>query len=67
MIMKRLSVRGWPSGTARDSEDTVAFAQHTGVKTMIEKYKLSDVNAAYNAMMEGKVHFRAVLVPEHAA
>jgi len=36
MIQKRLSVRGWPSGTAADSEDTVKFAQASGVECQIE-------------------------------
>ena len=38
MIQKRLSVRGWPSGTAADSEDTVKFAQASGVECQIETY-----------------------------
>lgn len=36
MIMKRLSVRGWPSGTAADCEDTLKFAQAMGVDCKIE-------------------------------
>lgn len=38
MISKRLSVRGWPSGTPADELDTLEFAMTTGVDTRIEKY-----------------------------
>ncbi|ORY50681.1 chaperonin 10-like protein [Leucosporidium creatinivorum] len=61
MIMKRLSVRAWPSGTAADSADAVAFAQTSGVKCYVEKYSLDQINEAYDAMMNGKARFRAVL------
>lgn len=47
MIGKRLSIRGWPSGTAKDSEETVAFAQEQGVECQIEKFSLSDADKAY--------------------
>jgi D-arabinose 1-dehydrogenase-like Zn-dependent alcohol dehydrogenase len=40
LIMKRASVRGWPSGTAKDSEDTLQFSALTGVRPMIERYPL---------------------------
>lgn len=63
LIQKRLTVRGWPSGTAFDSEDTLKFAQHSGVKCEIERYALEDVEEAYQSMMSGDVRFRAVLVP----
>lgn len=63
LIQKRLTVRGWPSGTAYDSEDTLKFAQQTGVKCEIERYSLEDVSEAYESMIEGKARFRAVLVP----
>lgn len=63
MIQKRLSVRGWPSGTAFDSEDTLQFAQVSGVKCQIERYPLDKAEEAYQSMMEGHVRFRAVLVP----
>lgn len=36
MIGNRLQVRGWPAGTAADSEDTIRFAMTTGVDTRIE-------------------------------
>ena len=47
MIQKRLSIRGWPSGTAKDSEDTVAFAIDQGVECQIETFSLKDADKAY--------------------
>lgn len=61
MIMKRLSIRGWPSGTNFDSEDCLKFSKLEGVNCRIEKFKLDDVQKAYDSMMEGKARFRAVL------
>ncbi|KAI8823956.1 GroES-like protein [Fimicolochytrium jonesii] len=64
MIMKRLSVRAWASGSAIDSEETIKFALQTGVKCHIEKFKLADVEKAYERMMSNKARFRAVLTME---
>ncbi|GAA6063438.1 hypothetical protein JCM10212_002624, partial [Sporobolomyces blumeae] len=61
MIQKRLSIRGWPSGTAFDSEETVKFAQAVGVECMCETYSLDQVQEAYDAMMQGKARFRSVI------
>lgn len=47
MILKRLSVRGWPSGTAQDSSETVQFAVQQGVKCQIEKFPLEKAEEAY--------------------
>ena len=38
LIMKRSSVAGWYSGTAKDSQDTLEFSALSGVHPMIEKY-----------------------------
>ncbi|MFX1766948.1 alcohol dehydrogenase [Paraburkholderia sp. A1RI-2L] len=62
-IMGRNSVQGWPSGTAADSQDTLAFSALSGVKPMIEEYPLSRAAEAYEQMMSGKARFRVVLVP----
>jgi D-arabinose 1-dehydrogenase-like Zn-dependent alcohol dehydrogenase len=60
-IMGRQSVQGWPSGTAADSQETLAFSALSGVKAMIEEYPLSRAAEAYDRMMSGKARFRAVL------
>jgi len=61
LIAGRRSVAGCYSGTAKDSEDTVAFSALAGVHPMIEKFPLSRVSEAYEQMHSGKVRFRAVL------
>ncbi|GAA6016852.1 hypothetical protein JCM10207_003273 [Rhodosporidiobolus poonsookiae] len=62
LIMKRLSVRGWPSGRPADSEDTVKFAQTAGVEVRTETYPLEKIQDAYDSMMNGKARFRSVIV-----
>jgi D-arabinose 1-dehydrogenase-like Zn-dependent alcohol dehydrogenase len=55
------SVKGWYSGTAIDSQDTLAFSARTGVKSMNEIYPLEHAAQAYDRMMSGKARFRVVL------
>jgi D-arabinose 1-dehydrogenase-like Zn-dependent alcohol dehydrogenase len=61
LIVGRRSLQGWASGTPTDSEDTLRFAEMSGVRPMIEKYPLSRVNEAYERMISGKAQFRVVL------
>jgi D-arabinose 1-dehydrogenase-like Zn-dependent alcohol dehydrogenase len=61
LIIGRRSVQGWASGIPADSEDTLRFAELTGVRAMIEKYPLEQVALAYARMMSGKAEFRVVL------
>ena len=61
LIFGRRSIQGWSSGIPTDSEDTLRFAELTGVRPMIEKYPLARVNEAYAQMMSGKAEFRIVL------
>jgi D-arabinose 1-dehydrogenase-like Zn-dependent alcohol dehydrogenase len=61
LIMKRASVQGWPSGTAKDSEETLRFSVAAGVHPMIERYPLARAQEAYQQMISGKSRFRAVL------
>ncbi|TKA70098.1 hypothetical protein B0A49_06356 [Cryomyces minteri] len=64
MILKGVSVHGWPSGHALDSEEAIAFAQHQDVKCMVEKFPLAKAQEAMDHMLSGKVRFRAVLTME---
>jgi alcohol dehydrogenase/propanol-preferring alcohol dehydrogenase len=57
----RRSIRGWASGTALDSEDTLAFSASTGVRSMNEIFPLERAAEAYERMMSGKARFRVVL------
>ena len=61
LIFTRRTVRGWPSGTAKDSEDTLRFSSLSGVRPMIERYPLEKVAEAYDQMIRGRARFRVVL------
>ena len=61
IIMSRRSIQGWPSGTAKDSEDTLQFSALTGVRPMIERYPLEKAAEAYDQMISGRARFRVVL------
>ncbi|HWW84503.1 MAG TPA: hypothetical protein VNZ26_12930, partial [Vicinamibacterales bacterium] len=61
LIFGRKRIQGWPSGIPTDSEDTLRFAEMTGVRPMIEKYPLSKAADAYARMMSGQAQFRVVL------
>jgi D-arabinose 1-dehydrogenase-like Zn-dependent alcohol dehydrogenase len=61
LIGGRKSIKGWPSGTSADSEDTLAFSALTGVRPMIEVVPQSETQAAYDKMMSGAARFRMVI------
>ena len=61
LILQRRDIKGWPSGTAIDSEDTLKFSVANGVRAMIEKFPLREVKKAYERMESGEAQFRVVL------
>src|SRR5271166_908844 len=61
LLAKRASVKGWYSGTAADSEDTLKFSQLNNITSMNEIFPLAEAQAAYDRMMSGKARFRVVL------
>jgi D-arabinose 1-dehydrogenase-like Zn-dependent alcohol dehydrogenase len=61
LIGGRRSIVGWPSGTAADSQDTLAFSALTGVRSVNEVFPLERAPDAYERMMSGKARFRVVL------
>ena len=61
LIIGTKSIQGWASGTPTDSEDTLRFAELSGVRPMIETYPLEKAAEAYARMMSGKAEFRVVL------
>ena len=61
LISKMRTIQGWASGTPADSEDTLRFAELSGVRPMIETYPLEKAAEAYARMMSGKAEFRVVL------
>jgi D-arabinose 1-dehydrogenase-like Zn-dependent alcohol dehydrogenase len=61
LVARRRSVKGWYSGTAIDSQDTMEFSVLAGVRSMNEVYPLERAAEAYEFMMSGKARFRVVL------
>ena len=55
------SIQGWLTGTPAEAEDTLRFAELSGVRPMIETYPLQQAAEAYARMMSGKAEFRVVL------
>jgi D-arabinose 1-dehydrogenase-like Zn-dependent alcohol dehydrogenase len=55
------AIQGWASGTPADSEDTLRFAELSGVRPMIETFPLEKAGEAFARMMSGKAQFRVVL------
>jgi len=61
LITGNKGLQGWNTGTPAESEDTLHFAELTGVRPMIETYPLEHAAEAYARMMSGKAEFRVVL------
>jgi D-arabinose 1-dehydrogenase-like Zn-dependent alcohol dehydrogenase len=61
LITGSRGMQGWASGTPADAEDTLRFAELTGVRPMIETYPLEKAAEAYARMMSGHAQFRVVL------
>ena len=61
LISGRKRIQGWSAGIPTDSEDTLRFAEMSGIRPMIEKYPLLKAAEAYARMMSGKAEFRVVL------
>jgi D-arabinose 1-dehydrogenase-like Zn-dependent alcohol dehydrogenase len=61
LIGKSAAIRGWYSGTAPDSEDTLGFSLRNKVASMNEVYPFEKAQEAYDRMMSGKARFRVVL------
>jgi len=61
LISGERAIQGSAVGTPSDSEDTMNFAELTGVRPMIETFPLEQADQAYARMMSGKAQFRVVL------
>jgi D-arabinose 1-dehydrogenase-like Zn-dependent alcohol dehydrogenase len=61
LISGSRTIQGWASGTPADEEDTLRFAELSGVRPMIETYPLEKAAEGYARMMSGKAQFRVVL------
>ena len=61
LLLKSAAIRGWYSGVARDSEDTLNFSRDNKIASMNEIFPFERAQDAYNHMMSGKARFRVVL------
>jgi D-arabinose 1-dehydrogenase-like Zn-dependent alcohol dehydrogenase len=61
LLAARRRIQGWPSGTAKDSEETLAFSALFGVASRSEVYPLEKAQEAFERMMSNKARFRVVL------
>jgi D-arabinose 1-dehydrogenase-like Zn-dependent alcohol dehydrogenase len=61
LIFGGKSIQGWASGLPADAEDTLRFAELSGVRAMIETYPLERAGEAYARMISGDAQFRVVL------
>jgi D-arabinose 1-dehydrogenase-like Zn-dependent alcohol dehydrogenase len=61
LIFGSKAIQGWAAGTPTDSEDTLRFAELSGVRPMIETYPLEKAADGYARMMSGNAQFRVVL------
>jgi len=65
LIQGRRSVSGWPSGDAKDSEETLAFSAQAEALPEIETFSLAEAGTAYDRMINNDARFRAVLTMDH--
>ena len=61
LIFGSHGIQGWAAGPPAETEDTLNFAELTGVRPMIEIYPLERAEEAYARMMSGQAQFRVVL------
>src|SRR6202051_458810 len=61
LLFGKKGIKGWAGGIPTDLEDTLRFAEMTGVRPMIEKFPLIKAAEGYARMTRGKAEFRAVL------
>jgi D-arabinose 1-dehydrogenase-like Zn-dependent alcohol dehydrogenase len=61
LLNGRQSVKGWYSGMAIDSQDTLSFSVLSGVRSMNEIYPLEKAAEGYDRMISGKARFRVVM------
>jgi D-arabinose 1-dehydrogenase-like Zn-dependent alcohol dehydrogenase len=61
LLLASQDVQGWYAGTSIDSQDTLAFAALTGVRSMNEVFPMEHAAEAYDRMLSGRARFRVVL------
>jgi D-arabinose 1-dehydrogenase-like Zn-dependent alcohol dehydrogenase len=61
LAFARLSISGWYSGVAADSEDTLNFAMLKGVHPIVETHPLEEAEETFQN--RNKANIRPVLIP----
>jgi alcohol dehydrogenase len=61
LLMSARIIRGHPSGTAQDVQDTMAFSALHGIRPMTETLPLDQAGEAYQKMLSGTARFRMVI------
>jgi D-arabinose 1-dehydrogenase-like Zn-dependent alcohol dehydrogenase len=61
LILASRTIQGWAAGPPAENEDTLHFAELTGVRPMIETYPLERAAEGYARMLSGQAQFRVVL------
>jgi alcohol dehydrogenase len=61
LLMKARIIRGHPSGTAQDVQETMAFSALHGIRPTVEIVPLEQADEAYRKMLSGAARFRMVL------
>ena len=61
IVLPERRVVGGRAGSPGDTTRMLNFAAEHGVRPMIERFKMSDLNTALARIREGKVRYRAVL------
>ncbi len=51
LITRTANIQGWASGTPAGEEDTLNFAELSGVRPMVERYPLEKAGEAYARML----------------
>ena len=61
LLLKRLSIRGWPAGSPKDAEDCFAFTRAKKIKCLVERFPLHKAQEAFDRRETAR--FRAVIIP----
>jgi alcohol dehydrogenase len=61
LLLAGKAVRGHPSGTSQDIQDTMEFSALHGIRPMTEVVTLNETDEAYQKMLSGAARFRMVL------
>lgn len=64
LLMKGASVSSYPAGHALDAEETISFTRLHGIRCMVKKFPLAEVQKAWDDTLSGNARFRNVLVME---